>query len=101
VLGALATRRGASAGAPKAPLPWFAFGFLAVAGLNSALDLPEAATDGIATLTSALLTLALAAMGLETDIRKLARKGLRPLVLGGLGTLFIAATGLGLITLAA
>lgn len=101
VLGALSTRRGAAAGAPKAPLPWFAFGFLAVAGLNSTVALPAAAAEAIATTTSALLTLALAAMGLETDIRKLARKGLRPLVLAGLGTLFIAATGLGLVTLAA
>lgn len=100
-LGALAARRAGGAGEGKAPLPWFAFGFLAVAGLNSAVALPAEATQAIVTLTSLMLTLALAAMGLETDIRRLCRKGLRPLVLAALGTLFISATGLGLVCLAA
>jgi hypothetical protein len=37
-----------------------------------------------------LLTVALAAIGLETDISKLYAKGLRPAVLGALAFLFIA-----------
>jgi uncharacterized membrane protein YadS len=39
-------------------------------------------------------------MGLETDIRKLAAKGLRPLLLGALAFLFIAGFSLMLIKLA-
>lgn len=38
-------------------------------------------------------------MGLETDIGKLRRKGLRPLVLGALSALFISATALCLVLL--
>jgi uncharacterized membrane protein YadS len=41
--------------------------------------------------------MALAAMGLETDIRKLARKGLKPLLLGAAAWLFIAGFSLTLI----
>ena len=49
--------------------------------------------------TSFLLTVALAAMGLETDIRKLRAKGVRPLALGALAWLFISGLGLGLVEL--
>jgi uncharacterized membrane protein YadS len=51
-------------------------------------------------VTTFLLSVALAAMGLETDIRKLAAKGLRPLLLGALAFLFIAGFSLMLIKLA-
>jgi uncharacterized membrane protein YadS len=43
-----------------------------------------------------LLALALAAVGLETDIRKLIAQGWQPLALGALATLFIASSTLGL-----
>lgn len=50
-------------------------------------------------LTTFLLTMALAAMGLETDIHKLRAKGIRPLALGALAWLFISTLGLGLVAL--
>ena len=46
-----------------------------------------------------LLTVALAAMGLETDIRKLRARGLRPLALGAGAWLFISGFSLALIEL--
>jgi uncharacterized membrane protein YadS len=46
--------------------------------------------------TQALLALALAAVGLETDVRKLIAQGWRPLALGGAATLWISLTTLGL-----
>ena len=46
-----------------------------------------------------LLSIALAAMGLETDIAKLASRGLRPALLGAFSFLFIAAFSLTLIKL--
>ncbi|WJS86755.1 YeiH family protein [Paracoccus sp. TOH] len=97
-LGALARRRGGEAHG-AAPTPWFVLGFVAVVLLNSALPLPEALQAEVVRLTAFLLTMALAAMGLETDIRKLRAKGIRPLALGALAWLFISTLGLGLVTL--
>ncbi|PTW50176.1 YeiH family protein [Rhodovulum kholense] len=82
-----------------APMPWFVVGFLAMVGVNSVLDLPEAAQHGLALTASFLLTVALAAMGLETDIRKLRRKGLRPLLLGAAASVFVAGLALALVAL--
>ena len=96
-LSTLARRRGGEAG--RAPTPWFVLGFVAIVLLNSALPLPPALHDALVLATSFLLTVALAAMGLETDIRKLQAKGVRPLALGALAWLFISGLGLGLVEL--
>lgn len=97
-LGVLARRRG-DGGQGSAPTPWFVLGFAAVVLLNSALPLPEAARAHVVTLTAFLLTVALAAMGLETDLRKLRAKGMRPLALGALAWLFISGLGFTLVGL--
>ena len=61
----------------RVPVPWFAFGFI-----------------GMMLLNSLMLTCALAAMGIETDLRKLKLKGLRPMLLGASAWVFIATLGL-------
>jgi uncharacterized integral membrane protein (TIGR00698 family) len=86
-----------SAGAARPPIPWFVLGFIAVVGLNSMIDIPVDARKTIVTLTTFLLTVALAAMGLETDVAKLYAKGIRPAILGALAFLFIATFSLALI----
>ncbi|KZD22895.1 YeiH family protein [Tardiphaga robiniae] len=102
-LGALAARRartfGAGAGNANVLLPWFAFGFVAVVVLNSLVAIPHAVISLIVPVTTFLLTMALAAMGLETNIRKLRAKGLRPLLLGAAAFLFIASFSLMLVKL--
>jgi uncharacterized integral membrane protein (TIGR00698 family) len=102
-LGLLTTRRargiGAESGSAKVPMPWFAFGFVAMVILNSLVDVPHAAMSVIIPITTFLLTMALAAMGLETNIQKLRAKGLRPLLLGAAAFLFIASFSLALVTL--
>jgi len=92
------TNRG-SAKAARPPIPWFVLGFIAVAGLNSIVVVPAEASKSIAVLTTFLLSVALAAMGLETDVAKLYAKGIRPAVLGALAFLFIAIFSLILIKL--
>lgn len=92
-LGFIATRRGGPQTA-VAPVPWFAFGFIAVMLFNSQVEPPLEWRAAIATLASFLLAVALAATGLETDIRKLRKKGVRPLLLGAVASLFIAIAGL-------
>ncbi|MGV8997041.1 MAG: YeiH family protein [Parvibaculaceae bacterium] len=78
----------------KITVPWFAFGFLGVVVLNSFLPPLAEFHVGAASLTTFLLAMALAAMGLETDIAKLRAKGLRPLVLGASSWIFVSCFGL-------
>jgi uncharacterized integral membrane protein (TIGR00698 family) len=81
------------------PFPWFALGFIALVGLNTVVAIPPDARKVIVTLTTFLLSVALAAMGLETDISRLYAKGLRPAILGAVAFLFIATSCLTLIKL--
>jgi uncharacterized integral membrane protein (TIGR00698 family) len=93
-----ARRRGGHHGQRKAaPMPWFVLGFVGLILVNSLDILPAAIKTGSVPVTTFLLSVSLAAMGLETDIRKLAAKGLRPLLLGAGAWLFISAFSLGLI----
>jgi len=81
------------------PLPWFVFGFIALVAVNSVLAIPPDVKAVIVTATTFLLSMALAAMGLETDFAKLKAKGARPLALGLLAFLFIASFSLALVKL--
>jgi uncharacterized integral membrane protein (TIGR00698 family) len=90
---------GASGKTVKPPVPWFVIGFVTLVGFNSLIAIPADARRAIVALTTFLLTVALAAMGLETDISKLYAKGIRPAVLGALAFLFIATFSFTLIKL--
>lgn len=96
---ARARTRGDTADRAKAPVPWFVLGFLAMIGVNSLDLLPADAKAVLVQATPFLLAVALAAMGLETDIAKLRAKGLRPLLLAAASTLFIATVSLSLVLL--
>lgn len=99
LLGWWAVRVAHSAGEVHAhpPTPWFVFGFLGMVLLASTGVVPPAAKPSISLATQAILAFALAAVGLETDFRRIAARGWRPLLLGGAATLFIAATSLALV----
>jgi uncharacterized integral membrane protein (TIGR00698 family) len=84
---------------PSVPLPWFVLGFIALVGVNSLIAIPAQPKAVIVTLTTFLLSVALAAMGLETDIAKLRLKGLRPALLGFVAFVFIALFSFTLIRL--
>ncbi|MGY4304819.1 putative integral membrane protein (TIGR00698 family) [Bradyrhizobium sp. USDA 4369] len=103
MLGLLAARRARRHGqghvSAQPPLPWFVFGFIALVGINSVITVPAEVKTTIVTATSFLLSMALAAMGLETDFAKLRAKGLRPLALGFAAFLFIATFSLALVKL--
>ena len=89
----------APARSTRPPVPWFVLGFVAVVCVNSVIQTPADARKMIVTLTTFLLSVALAAMGLETDISKLYARGLRPAILGASAFLFIASFSLLLIKL--
>lgn len=89
LLGQLLARRG-DAGAAEVPVPWFAFGFIAMVAVASTGWLSGSVLAAAKFLSQALLAIAMAAVGLETDLRQIRAEGWRPLALGGLATLFIA-----------
>jgi uncharacterized integral membrane protein (TIGR00698 family) len=99
LLAARGAKGGKSAGASSArpPVPWFVLGFVALVGVNSFVTIPAGTRAWISAATTFLLSVALAAMGLETSIGKLAAKGFRPALLGAFAFLFIATFSLTLI----
>ena len=79
-----ARSRPATSSQPRPPItiPWFAFGFVALAGLRSLDVLPPAALAVAGDLDLALLAVAMAALGLTTRLSAMKAAGLAPLGLG-------------------
>ena len=66
---------------PKLTVPWFAFGFVAVVLFNS-LGLLSAPVQAVITdIDTALLAMAMAALGLATHVSALRKAGAKPMVL--------------------
>lgn len=65
-------------------LPWFAVGFVAVAGVNSLVRLPPALVGATLDADTFLLAMAMAALGMSTHSSALRRAGIRPLALAAL-----------------
>ncbi len=93
VLAAVAPR-GDAGEAPVIPIPWFVFGFIGMMLLNSIVEVPVDLQSAAGSATSFMLAMALAAMGLQTNIAHLRNKGLRPLLLGFGATIYIAGISL-------
>ncbi len=105
MLGAAAASRlrkqGGDSSRAAPPVPWFVLGFVAMVGLASTGWVPEVTAPFTTGTTQFLLATALAAMGLETDMRKLAAEGLRPALLGAGAWIFISLFSLGLVLMLA
>ena len=112
-LAALTARRTAApdAPAPDAPapgqpglsparllrlVPWFLIGFVAVAAVNSAGIIPPAAHNPLQHTSVFLVAVALSAIGLSTNVSALRKAGPKPLLLGALLWVTVAAASLGL-----
>ncbi len=105
-LGIIAVRRAAHATGESAshaapPMPWFVLGFIAMVILNSVVTIPSAPKDTIVVGTTFMLSMALAAMGMETDFRKLKAEGLKPFALAAAAWIFISIFALVLVKLSA
>jgi uncharacterized integral membrane protein (TIGR00698 family) len=87
-------RRGQADPGVGAPVPWFAFGFLALVAAGSTGVVPDAAVEASRWLVPLMLAASVAALGLNTDMRALRAKGARPLLLGIGATGFVAVLGL-------
>ncbi len=62
-------------------IPWFAFGFLAMVIFNSFVTLPVSLHQGLVLGGQIALAMAMAALGYETRLEKLASLGIKPFVL--------------------
>lgn len=107
LLGVWAARRarvagaGAAAEKGKVTVPWFAFGFLLVIGINSLsvylntlstpMGIPAWGSDLINYVDTFLLTMAMVALGAETSFDKFKKAGAKPFILAGI--LFVWLVG--------
>jgi uncharacterized integral membrane protein (TIGR00698 family) len=73
-----------SASRGRIVIPWFALGFVAVAGANSALVLPHLLVASAITLDTFLLAMAMAALGVTTQVSAIRTAGVKPLGLAAL-----------------
>jgi uncharacterized integral membrane protein (TIGR00698 family) len=98
----VARREGGDAGAEMAAaegvagrvlhlVPWFLIGFLVVAAANSVGIVPASAHGPLQQASVFLVTVALAGIGMSTDVAGLRRAGPRPLLLGAM--LWVVVTG--------
>jgi uncharacterized membrane protein YadS len=77
-------------------IPWFLVGFLVMAAVNSAGLIPAGAHGGVSQVATFLVAVALSAIGLSTDVAALRRAGAKPLLLGAMLWITVAATSLAL-----
>lgn len=77
-------------------VPWFLVGFVLVATANSVGLVPDAAHPALSAASVFLITVALSAIGLSTDLAGFRRAGAKPLVLGGCLWAIVSLTSLGL-----
>ena len=77
-------------------VPWFLVGFILVAAANSIGLIPAGAHSGLSTTSVFLITIALSAIGLSTDLAGFRRAGAKPLILGASLWVIVSLTSLGL-----
>jgi len=97
ILSAVLARGKAKAGghdkATKLAIPWFAFIFIGAVAFNSLGLLPAGTVAAITEFDTALLAMAMAALGLTTHMSAIRRAGIKPLLLAGLLFCWLIAGG--------
>lgn len=76
--------------------PWFILGFVGLAALRTLGILPEGAAATLTAAAKFLIVVALAGVGLGADLRRIRSTGLKPLILGLVASVFVAAVSLAL-----
>lgn len=78
----------------KIPMPWFAILFVAVCGLNSLNIVPEVIRSFLIEFDVFLLTMAMFALGVETNFEKIKGLGLKPILLAGIMFIWLVVGGM-------
>lgn len=71
--------------------PWFVVGFLLSALINTFMGLPESFSHFLAQSGKFMIVMAMSAIGLNTNLKKLLTNGIKPITLG-LGCWFVVAS---------
>jgi uncharacterized membrane protein YadS len=71
-------------------LPWFAYGFLLLAAINSTGWIPAVVQTGVNELSRWCLVISISALGMKTQLKELASVGIKPIVLMVGETVFLA-----------
>ena len=82
------------AGLGRIQIPWFALGFVAVAGIHSLGVLPRPLVEWGVQLDNLLLAVAMAALGLTTHVHAVRAAGIKPLLLAALLMAWLLGAGL-------
>ena len=80
----------------KITIPWFAIGFIAVAGFNSFALLPTGAVEYINTVDTFVLGMSMTALGMNTVLAKLRGMAMKSLYLAAVLFLWLVMGGYGL-----
>jgi uncharacterized integral membrane protein (TIGR00698 family) len=75
-------------------IPWFALGFVAMAGFNSLGVLPKAVTGSMIDVDTVILAMAMAGLGLTTHVGAIRTAGIKPLLLGAVLFLWLIGGGM-------
>lgn len=92
-LGLWIGRSGGRETSVSVPVPWFAFGFLALVVIGSLGLVPQVAVSISREIVPAMLAASVAALGFGTDLRAMRARGGKPLLLGVASSVFIALVG--------
>jgi len=87
------TTHGATVSLRDIPIPYFVFGFIAMVGVNSLGVIPSNIVSAINYIDGFLLTVAMAAMGIETNINKVKGVGMKPIYAAAVLFVFLLVGG--------
>lgn len=93
VLSIILSRKTNHAANTPITIPWFAVLFIMVALFNSVVSLPSYLYGIIHYLDTFLLTMAMAALGIRTNISAIKQAGVKPLILGSCLFIFLLVGG--------
>lgn len=79
-----AVNQGAPHAVQRMGIPWFAFVFILVVGLNSIVPMPLRAVSSLLNIDTMILAMAMASLGLTTHVSAVRRAGIKPLILAAL-----------------
>lgn len=75
--------------------PWFVLGFVAASMLNTFLPMPAAASSFLSQTGKFVIVMAMASIGLNTDLIKLVKSGTKPILLGFICWVALSVVSLG------
>lgn len=83
----------------KKAFPWFLFGYFVMAGANTLGLLPSDVVTSCAEIGKFFILLGMAGIGLNTRFAAFINVGIKPIIVGFIGSVIVALTSLGLIQL--